>query len=462
MTSKPALQQISLPYPSDSADLFEKIRALPGAIFLDSAHPLAQGGRYDILVALPYIEIESSSTQTRVQRNQVLTIHTEPPFDLLNRLFSEECTRLARDELKALPFSGGMIGCFSYELNHAAILKITKTTTLPLLQLGFYDTFIVVDHHTKSCTAYAVQTREDDPLAQILTCLQHDNTLQQNTFQLHASFTKRSSAKKYADDFNSIQNFLQSGDCYQINYTQRFDSHYSGDPWLAYRLLRQKSPAPFSAYFTSKHGAILSHSPEQFLHVQGGLISSKPIKGTRARRTHPNEDEAQKTALINSAKDRAENVMIVDLLRNDIGRTAKTGSVQVPELCKVESYANVHHLVSTITAQLADGHTLIDLFRDCFPGGSITGAPKKRAMEIIETLEPVERGVYCGSIAYFDFNGHLDSNITIRTLLCHEGEIYCWGGGGIVADSNESDEYQESIDKVSNLLETLEQTCQSE
>lgn len=458
MPKPSALQSIELPYPQDSAELFEKIRTLPGAIFLDSVHPLAQGGRYDILAALPYLQLTSDGLQTQLRRGGILSSHHSPPFDLLNTLYAEESARLARPELAHLPFAGGLIGCFAYELLHAHILKMAKTSHYPCLQVGFYDTFIVVDHHQQGCTAYALQKQENDSLARLLACLQTAARPEQDDFRLLKPFVKHTSEAQYARDFAQIHAFLHSGDCYQINYAQRFDSHYSGDPWFAYKRLRQHNPAPFSAYMSTQSGAILSHSPEQFLQVNKRQVISRPIKGTRPRSADPVMDEAQKQALMQSEKDRAENVMIVDLLRNDIGRSAKIGSVRVLDLCKLESFANVHHLVSTVTAELADQHSIIDLFRDCFPGGSITGAPKKRAMEIIDQLESVERSVYCGSIACLDFNGRMDSNITIRSLLCHQGEIFCWGGGGIVADSTAQDEHQESIDKIRVLLETLEKT----
>lgn len=457
MPKPAAFRHIKLPYHQDSAELFEKIRTLRGAIFLDSAYPLAQGGRYDILAALPYLKIHSDGQHTHVRRGGLLSTHAGSPFELLNDIHAEESKRLARPELAHLPFAGGFIGYFSYELNHAAILKKAKISTLPCLQLACYDTFIVIDHHLQRCDAYALQEQVEDTLGQLLNCLQAAPETKDD-FHLLAAFSNRTSKQKYEGDFAEIQAFLRSGDCYQINYAQRFDSRYRGDPWFAYKRLRQHNPAPFSAYMSTEGGAVLCHSPEQFLWVNNRQIISKPIKGTRPRGADPVADEAQKQALLLSEKDRAENVMIVDLLRNDIGRCAKIGSVHVPILCKLESFATVHHLVSTISAELAERYSIIDLFQACFPGGSITGAPKKRAMEIIDQLESVERTIYCGSIAYLDFNGRMDSNITIRSLLCHQGDIFCWGGGGIVADSTAENEYQESIDKVRILLETLEKT----
>jgi para-aminobenzoate synthetase component 1 len=201
--------------------------------------------------------------------------------------------------------------------------------------------------------------------------------------------------------------------------------------------------------------AVLSLSPERFLDVRDGRVETRPIKGTRARGATPQEDRALAQALIESAKDRAENVMIVDLLRNDLSRVCTPGSVRVPQLCGLESYANVHHLVSVVTGELSAGHSPLDLLAAAFPGGSITGAPKVRAMQIIDELEPSRRSVYCGSLGYVDVRGHMDTSIAIRTAVADNGQLHLWGGGGLVADSEEQAEYRETLDKISRLMEAL-------
>ena len=456
------LDQIDLPYHLDSAPLFEKIHQLPGAVFLDSCAQRNKQGRYDILTALPYLQLESYPHHSFIHSQGKTEKSQQAPFDILKALFTEESKKHNNEELDKLPFSGGAIGTFSYELHHASLLKSAANSDKAQMSVGFYDVFIIVDHQTQRCTAYSIGNDAVEKLQELLETLKQPAPV--GFFSLKNPFKKHLALQRYNKDFASIQELILSGDCYQINYTQRFETHYSGDPWFAYKKLRQSSPAPFSAYINSRDSIVLCHSPEQFLELQKNLITSKPIKGTRARKTDTEADEQQKAELIKSEKDRAENVMIVDLLRNDISRNAKIGSVKVPTLFNLESYANVHHLVSTITATLATKSHAIDLFRDSFPGGSITGAPKIRAMEIINELEATERRIYCGSIAYFSFNGKLDSNITIRSLLCEQvnnegetGNIYCWGGGGIVADSTVEEEYQESIDKIANLLQTLEQ-----
>lgn len=226
-----------------------------------------------------------------------------------------------------------------------------------------------------------------------------------------------------------------------------------GLPGLARRL-----PDPFAGYQALPDGgAIISLSPERFLRISAGQVETRPIKGTRPRHIDPEQDQAQADALLASRKDRAENLMIVDLLRNDLGRSCRVGSVRVPELFALESYPNVHHLVSAVTGELAADKDALDLIAGSFPGGSITGAPKIRAMQIIDELEPTRRALYCGSLLYLDVRGEMDSSIAIRSLLAKDGQINCWGGGGIVADSNGQAEYQESITKVKVLLATLEQ-----
>ena len=225
-----------------------------------------------------------------------------------------------------------------------------------------------------------------------------------------------------------------------------------GDPWDIYLQLRRNNPAPFAGYLNTPDGCVLSSSPERFLSVVNGQVETKPIKGTIRRSAFANEDKALAEKLLESEKDRAENLMIVDLLRNDISKNCITGTVAVPKLFALESYATVHHLVSTITGRLEKHRHTLDLLRGCFPGGSVTGAPKLRAMEIIEELEPYRRNVYCGSVAYIGYDGNMDSNIAIRTLVTYKDKVYCWAGGGIVADSKMESEYQECFEKASSIL----------
>jgi para-aminobenzoate synthetase component 1 len=250
--------------------------------------------------------------------------------------------------------------------------------------------------------------------------------------------------------------YILAGDIFQVNLSQRFEAPLHGTPWAFYSRLRRRNPAPFAAYFECGDTAVLSASPERFLRAApDGRVETRPIKGTRPRGAGPEHDAALGQALTESAKDRAENLMIVDLMRNDLSRVCTPGSVHVPELFALERYATVHHLVSTVVGQLGAGRDALDLLRAAFPGGSITGAPKVRAMEIITECEPSQRGVYCGSIGYWSFTGALDTSIAIRTAVALEGRVYFSAGGGIVSDSTPEQEYRETLDKARGIVEAL-------
>ena len=249
---------------------------------------------------------------------------------------------------------------------------------------------------------------------------------------------------------------IRAGDIFQTNLSQRFEAPLTESPWSLYRRLRRLNAAPFAALMELPEAAILSASPERFLRVDGqGHVQTRPIKGTSPRGIGPEHDAALGQALTESAKDRAENLMIVDLMRNDLSRVCLPGTVRVPELFALERYATVHHLVSTVVGDLEPGRTPLDLLRAAFPGGSITGAPKVRAMEIIAELEPSRRSVYCGSLGYWSLSGELDTSIAIRTVIVRGGRIYFNAGGGIVADSNPEQEYRETLDKARGIIDAL-------
>ena len=252
-----------------------------------------------------------------------------------------------------------------------------------------------------------------------------------------------------------ILDYIEAGDCYQVNLTREFRAPFAGDPWTFYRYLHDTNPAPMGAFLEYPQGAVLSSSPERLIEVEGREAVTRPIKGTRRRHADPAMDAAAAAELLASEKDRAENVMIVDLLRNDFGKVCETGSVRVRGLCELESFATVHHLVSTITGRLAPGRDALDALEACFPGGSITGAPKRRAMQIIEELEPHAREVYCGAIGYVTPTGRMDMNIPIRTTLCAAGELRFYAGGGIVADSTPEDEFDETEAKIAAIRRAI-------
>jgi para-aminobenzoate synthetase component 1 len=452
---------IVLPSSLTATDCYERVRHLSGAWLLDSGKPQSERGQFDIIVAAPSLElIYQNDTLTLCQNGAQQTLD-EKPFDALNRLYSASRQPLSDDTHPDVPFISGFLGQFGYDLGRTLERMpsiATNALSTPDLQVGLYHWSVVIDHHQKSVTLYADDNVSETELTQLthLFCQPKLNT-SETPFSLTRPFKSNVTEAQYHEKLAAIHEYILAGDCYQVNFAQRFDASFTGDPWLAYKALREKAPTPFSAYCDTAQGALLSLSPERFIRANNdGLVMTQPIKGTRPRGDTPESDAALASALSASEKDQAENVMIVDLLRNDISRNCAAGSVKVPKLFDVESYKNVHHLVSTIEAQLMNDRTPIDLLRDAFPGGSITGAPKIRAMEIIEELEPDRRHTYCGSIGYIDLRGHMDTSITIRTLIADQGHLYCWAGGGIVADSESHAEYKETFDKVNNLLTTLE------
>jgi para-aminobenzoate synthetase component 1 len=275
-------------------------------------------------------------------------------------------------------------------------------------------------------------------------------------FNLESEFTSNLPHSDYLHAIARIHHYLRAGDCYQVNFARRFSARFSGDPFSAWLRLNQQHPAPHSSFFRLGNGdCVFGVSPERFLQIRNGVVITEPIKGSRQRGDTPQQDQQIGEELLGNPKDRAENLMIVDLLRNDLGKVCQAGSVKAEPLFELRRFSNVQHLVSTITGQLRPEVHPLDALLSCFPGGSITGAPKKRAMEIIDELEPVPRGFYCGSQFVLDSDGNLDSNILIRTFQTHGDQIICHGGGGIVIDSDAEQEYQESLFKVEKLMAAL-------
>jgi para-aminobenzoate synthetase component 1 len=448
-----------LPYRPDSASLFERIADRPWAVFLDSGQHHPGQSRYDILAAQPYIRLVTRGNLTEIDADGV-ELSREDPFTLLRRFVDADTAHS-----HALPFCGGAIGYFSYDLARRIERVPTRahdSERIPDMAIGIYDWALVVDHLERRSWLVA-QGRDPqtdvrwDSLVAVFTGELAER--KRTPFHVTSPVTSNMTREAYRSAFDRIKHYISEGDCYQVNLAQRFSAHAAGDPWLAYQALRILNPAPFAAYLSTPYAHVLSASPERFLKVERGRVEAKPIKGTRPRAGHARLDAALIEALRTSEKDRAENLMIVDLLRNDLSRNCRLGSVKVPRLFEVESFATVHHLVSTIVGELADGRDAIDLLRGAFPGGSITGAPKLRAMQIIEELEPHRRGVYCGAIGYLGFDGGMDLNIAIRTMVHSRGEIRFWAGGGIVADSNVDDEYQETFDKAAAMLKLLQQSA---
>ncbi len=462
-----SLLKHTLPYHADTAKLFARVHHQPWAILLDSGQPLSQYGRYDILVAEPFMTIstleDETGVYTRVQQGTGTTISHDDPFSILNA---------ALDPYKAsqhqIPFAGGAVGYFGYDLAR----KIEdlpdaakKDLSIPAMMVGLYDWAVVVDHREKtSCLiSNGFQESTHERWSELCRLFSEEFLVKSiaKTFALTTPVTSNMDYTQYAQAFDAVKKYITEGDCYQVNLAQRFSTQAQGDSWLAYLKLREISPAPFMAFMNFGDLQVLSGSPERFLQVVGSHVETRPIKGTRPRSADAVQDKQYAQDLQNSIKDKAENLMIVDLLRNDIGKNCEIGSVKADSLFQLQSFANVHHLVSFVTGKLKLGRTAIDLLRGCFPGGSITGAPKLRAMQIIEELEPHRRGVYCGAIGYIGFDGNMDTNITIRTAVYSarnqaEGEISFYAGGGIVADSKLEKEYAETLDKASSMLKTMQ------
>ena len=437
-----------LPYRANPAEYFAAIRHAPGSVMLDSGRPSAERGRYDLLSAWPL--------------EQLAVLPDESGSDFLHRLRTQ-LAQLGHANLPTtvqLPFAGGLIGYLSYDFGrHLEALPshAQDDLQLPDARFGVYDWALVTDHQSGTSQLVFHPHCGEDERQRLIALFSQPAELPGAAFSLEGPMTPDLSAEDYRQALERIQAYIQAGDCYQVNFSQRFRAPCKGDAWAAYQALRAACPTPFSGFQSLPDGgAVLSLSPERFVKVSEGHVETRPIKGTRPRGTTPGEDAAHAAELLASPKDRAENLMIVDLLRNDLGRTCRTGSVNVPELFSLESYPNVHHLVSSVTGTLADDKDALDLIAGSFPGGSITGAPKIRAMQIIDELEPTRRGLYCGSLVYLDVRGEMDSSIAIRSLLVKDGQVCCWGGGGIVADSQWEAEYQESLTKVRVLLQTLE------
>jgi para-aminobenzoate synthetase component I len=455
-----------LDYHHDSSKLFERIKNLAWPMLLDSGQmldastgkPGSQYGRYDILVAEPFITLVTHGKITTITQNGEVKTSEEDPFLLLKNILKQYPAPKSK-----LPFAGGAVGYFGYDLarrlekmpNSAALAQ-----EMPEMMVGIYDSAIVVDHRAQKTQwvshALDAQTHEKwHALQGNIHAPSGALNLENNTaqFEVKTPITSNLSQPQYSQAFAKIKAYITAGDCYQVNLAQRFSAEVTGDSWQMYKKLREISPAPFMAYMDlplneKEHFQVLSNSPERFIQITGNHVETRPIKGTRPRSSNPEKDLANSNELLASEKDRAENLMIVDLLRNDLSKSCE--KVQVNQLFQLQSFANVHHLVSMIVAKLKAGKTAVDVLRSCFPGGSITGAPKLRAMQIIEALEPHRRGIYCGAIGYVGFDGDMDTNIAIRTATVCKNKLSFYAGGGIVSDSDVSKEYAETLDKASS------------
>ena len=484
-----------LNYHHDSAQLFERIAQQPWAQILDSGQmlnpatgkPGSQYGRYDILVAEPFITLVTRGETTTITQDGHSKNSTEDPFLLLKNVLSQYKAPQADLALAGgalpftggalpfaggdLPFAGGALGYFAYDLarrieNLPSIAKNDTDTPqmmqemMPEMMIGIYDWALVVDHREQrsylvSHGMHAKTQQNWHKLQALFYAPSGASSLEDklSQFEVKTPTSSNLSLPQYAQAFAKIKAYISNGDCYQVNLAQRFCAEVVGDSWQAYKKLREISPAPFMAYMNlplnkTETFQVLSNSPERFIQTNGDHVETRPIKGTRPRSNNPEQDLAYSKELLTSDKDKAENLMIVDLMRNDLSKSCD--GVKVSKLFQLQSFANVHHLVSIIVAKLKPNNSAVDVLRNCFPGGSITGAPKLRAMQIIEELEPHRRGLYCGAIGYIGFDGDMDTNIAIRTAVVCKNELSFYAGGGIVADSESEKEYNETLDKASN------------
>lgn len=477
-----ALITLELPY-AEGMHWLRQVRHLPWPMLLESGRvetsqrqathaqathiqatkdeEVSLGARFDIVVAAPVAKIIHRRPYTEVHANGAVQQSEDDPFGVIQQWLLLHQVERSAD----IPFAGGALGYFSYDLGRSieALPELAnEDMPLPELLVGIYDWAIVVDHHLGQCKlvshARFTEHKTLEALHQQLLQARVEEVL--SPFEVHGEIEANMSQKDYAQAFQRVKEYIRAGDCYQINLAQRFVVDVQGDACAAYDQFRQLSRAPFMAYLQVDDGkgmpfAVLSMSPERFLQVIDQKVETRPIKGTRPRHQDAALDAGVAQELANSIKDRAENLMIVDLLRNDIGKVCEVGSVKVDALFKLQRFINVHHLVSIVRGTLAAGFHALDLLRGCFPGGSITGAPKLRAMEIIEELEPHRRGIYCGSIGYIGFDGSMDTNIAIRTSVICNHRMTFFAGGGVVADSDCAREYQETFDKASQFFKLV-------
>lgn len=480
MTQMPKTTPTLLPlaYMEDSAAYFHTIASqLPMALILQSDSQFSttaittsnMRGRFDVISAQPAYWLESGQGGCRWHGDAAPMIALDglDSFTCLHQLLDiiqQGDTDFSNCISAELPFCGGLIGYCSYDLAREYIAvgnSATRDIDMPDMQFGFYTWACIQDHqHQQSWLVLhpdcAAGLRDLLP-----SLLQAPAAPPVTGKHLHKGTIASSLTRSdYDERFGKIQEYIVSGDCYQVNFSQRFSANIDAPGSDLYLRMRQVMPSPFSAFLpvlgSVGEDAIISLSPERFVQLgMDRVVKTQPIKGTTPRSPDPQTDQNNARRLKQDPKNRAENLMIVDLLRNDLGRVCQVGSIRVTDLFELQSFANVHHLVSTISGTLADGLNAADLLKACFPGGSITGAPKIRAMEIIEELEPYRRSIYCGTIAMFSTHGTMDSSICIRTMLLKDGTIHCWGGGGIVADSTADSEYAEAITKIQSLLDTL-------
>ena len=439
----------------DLADLFAPHRRRPYAMLLLSGGDL-DCASHSIMGWDPYLVLSSKGNRIQVLRGTAAIELIGNPFEVLNDLLA---SLEIPGSIPVAPFAGGGIGFLSYDLkNHLERLPTTAHDDLGLPDMVFAFPRRLVVHDRRVNKFWDItMVWEDDRGCHLKTALEYplvvDTEPQEfRVGKLRSNFTQEA----YLQAVGRIREYIKSGDVYQVNLSQRFSFPLKGDPYLLLRRLFALNPAPFYAYLNCRDFVIFSTSMERFLLRQEDYLETRPIKGTRPRGGTPEEDEAQRQELVASLKDDAELSMIVDLLRNDLGKVCQARTVRVKEHKRLEAYQNVYHLVSIVTGKLRPGTSHVDILRATFPGGSITGCPKIRAMEIIDELEPQVRHVYTGALGYLGLHRNMDLNIAIRTAIVANGWGHFSVGGGVVYDSDEQEEYEETLHKGRTLFRLIE------
>ena len=471
----------------DAAYLFDQVAHRSWSIFLDSGvinkkQTVSKHADYDVIAIDPITTLvtENEFTNIACKISGKLIKDQQDPLKILQR--ETELFDFVQNSTRDMPlYLPGAIGYFSYDLSrrYDALLDLAvNDELLPEMAMGIYTCIVLIDHRNKQTSLiwwgdHSFTQKVVNEWKKLITfSLNYQSMNNQSTSNQKREFNsahndyykERLIAQElqenlnqhdYKECFDQVRNYHIDGDCYQVNLAKRFSAEVTGDGWLTYQYLREISPAPYGSYMNLPFAQVLSNSPESFIQCRDRRVVTNPIKGTRARHENKQRDVEITEELVSSEKDRAENLMIVDLMRNDLSKCCELNSVSVPKLFSLHSFANVHHLISTVEGTLKQELHSLDLLKQCFPGGSITGAPKIQAMQIIEELEPHRRGLYCGAIGYIGIDGNMETNIAIRTIVVKDGIARYFAGGGLVIDSELDAEYQEVTDKAKMMTKAL-------
>ena len=440
---------LKLDYLEDTSIVYDLIHDHDWPVYLCSNNKIFPDHKYDIITAQPREKIFFYNDKTIIEKNGKKITSTEEPIYVLKDLMKKY-----KNDNSDLPFTGGAIGYISYDhgARYENISQKYNDFNIPSFAFGLYDWAYIADHDAQqSCLIYHEKNSFIKSIIDLLNS--YPKNKKKYFFKIKSKCESNTTYDEYKKKFDKIKRYIEEGDCYQINFSQRFSAKYEGDCYSIFKKLNKVYASPYTGFINFPFIKIMTFSPECFISQNKEHVSTKPIKGTRPISKDSIENKKIIDELLNSDKDKAENLMIVDLLRNDFGRNCKYGSVNVENLFDVETFSNVHHLVSTVKGTISNNSDIYSLLKGCFPGGSITGAPKIRAMQIIDEIECSNRGIYCGSIGYISGNDKSNLNIAIRTIFADDNTLYFWGGGGIVYDSEVELEYKETLDKVRPLLD---------